>query len=90
MTHDPAKMPACHAALALMNFLGAYFLTAAPILVLFGFQGLTFLIPLIAALAAGRYAWVHADDMPRYLVAFIFYGAVLFGGIGFAAVFLDR
>ena len=85
MTHDPATKPARRAALAVMTFLGAYFLTATPILVLFGFQGLAFLIPLIAALAAGRYAWVHADDIPRYLVAFIFYGAVLFGSAGFAA-----
>jgi hypothetical protein len=38
-----------------MTFLGAYFLIATPVLVLFGFQGLVFLIPLIAALAAGRY-----------------------------------
>jgi hypothetical protein len=87
MTHDPATKPARRAALAVMTFLGAYFLTATPVLVLFGFQGLAFLIPLIAALAAGRYAWVHADDMPRYLVAFVFYGAVLFGGAGFAAGF---
>jgi len=87
MTHDPATKPARRAASALMIFLGAYFLTATPILVLFGFQGLTFLMPLVAALAAGRYAWVHAYNMPRYLVAFIFYGAVLFGGAGLAAGF---
>jgi hypothetical protein len=55
MTHDPATKPARRAALAVMTFLGAYFLIATPVLVLFGFQGLVFLIPLIAALAAGRY-----------------------------------
>jgi hypothetical protein len=70
-----------------MTFLGAYLLTATPVLVLFGFQGLAFLIPLIAAIAAGRYAWVHADNMPKHLVAFIFYGALLFGSAGFAAGF---
>jgi hypothetical protein len=87
MTQNPTTRPARRAALALIVFLGAYFLTAAPVLVLFGFHGLTFLIPLIAAIAAGRYAWVHADGMPKYLAAFIFCGAVLFGGIGFAAGF---
>jgi hypothetical protein len=70
-----------------MTFLGAYFLTAVPILALFGFQGSTFLIPLVAAIAAGRYVWVRADNMPRHLADFIFYGAVLFGGIGLAAGF---
>ena len=87
MTQNPTTKPVRRAALALMMFLGAYFLTALPILVLFGFQGLTFIIPLIVAIAAGKSVWAHADDMPKYLLAFIFYGAVLFGSIGFAAGF---
>lgn len=73
--------------MALVTFLGAYFLTAVPIMVLFGFQGFTFLIPLIAAVAVARYLWVRANDMPKHLAGFIFYGAVLFGGVGFTAGF---
>lgn len=88
MTQNAATKPARRAALALMTFLGAYLLTAIPILVLFGLRGLTFLIPIIAAVAAGRYVWLHADEMPNHLPAYIFYGAILFGGTGFAAGFL--
>jgi hypothetical protein len=80
--------PVLRVALALMMFLGIYFLTAVPILVLFGMQGLTFLIPLIAAVAVARYVWVRADAMPKYLSGLVFYGAVLFGGIGFIGGFL--
>ena len=87
MTQNPTTNPARRAALPLMMFLGVYFLTAVPILALSGFKDLTFLIPLIAAIAAGVYVWVRADDMPKHLVALMFYGAVLFGGIGFSAGF---
>ena len=87
MTQNSTTRPAHRTALALTMFLGIYFLTAVPLLVLFGFHGSAFLIPLIAAGAVGRYMWVHADGMPKYLAAFIFFGAVLFGGIGAAAGF---
>ena len=73
--------------MALMMFLGTYFLTAIPVMVLFEFQAFTFLIPLIAAVAVARYIWVRADDMPRHLAGSILYGAVLFGGVGFTAGF---
>jgi hypothetical protein len=68
-------------------FLGIYFLTTLPIMVLLGFRGLTFLIPLVAAVAVSIYIWVRADDIPGYIAGFIFYGTVLFGGIGFAVGF---
>jgi hypothetical protein len=87
MTQNHPMKPARRAALALMMFLGTYFLTAIPVMVLFEFQGFTFLIPLIAAAAVARYVWVHADDMPKHLAGSILYGAVLFGGVGFTAGF---
>jgi hypothetical protein len=70
-----------------MIFLCVYFLTAIPILLLFGFRGLTVLIPLIVAMVAARFGWAHAQDIPKDLLPRIFYGAVLFGGMGFAAGF---
>ncbi len=70
-----------------MMFLGTYFLTAIPVMVLFEFHGFTFPIPLIVAVAVARYVWVHADDMPKHLAGSILYGAVLFGGVGFTAGF---
>lgn len=79
--------PARRAVLTVMMFLGTYFLTAIPSVVLLGIHGLTFLIPLIAAIVVARYVWVHADEMPAQLAGFIFYGAVLCGGIGFAIGF---
>lgn len=87
MRRNPTTKPIRRTALAAMMFLGAYLMTAVPLSALFGFQVVTFLIPLIAAIAAGRYAWVHTDGMPKYAVASIIYGAALFGGIGFTAGF---
>jgi len=87
MAQNPTTKPARRAASALMVSLGTFFLTAVPILALFGFQSLTLLIPLITAIAVGRYVWVHADGVPNHPATFIFYGAVLLGGTGFAAGF---
>jgi hypothetical protein len=78
MTQNHPTKPARRTALALMMVLGAYFLTAIPVMALFEFQGFTFLIPLIAAVAVARYVWVHADDMPKHLAGSILYGAVLY------------
>jgi hypothetical protein len=70
------------------TFLGAYLLIAVPIVVLIGLGGVTFLVPLVAGIAAGGYAWAHAGDDSNSRLAPVFVGAVLFGGIGLAAGFL--
>lgn len=88
MTQNLSITPVRRAALAAMVFLGTYYVTAIPALVLFGVQGLSLLIPFIVSVAAARYVWVRADRLPRHAAACTFYGAVLFGGIGFAAGFL--
>jgi hypothetical protein len=88
MTHSPTMKQARRAASALIVFLGTCLLTAIPTLALFGSQGMALLIPLIAAVAASGYVWAHANDIPSHLIPCIFYGAVLFGGVGFAAGFL--
>jgi len=87
MTQDTATKPLRRIVLAAVAFVGAYFLTAMPILVLFGFRGPVFGVPLIVAIVSGGYVWTRADAFPNNLFASAFYGAVLLGGIGFAAGF---
>jgi hypothetical protein len=70
----------------LVAFLGAYFLTAAATLALFGGRGMALLIPLIAAAAIAAYVCMHANDA-GFSPGHILLSAVIFGGVGFAGGF---
>jgi hypothetical protein len=82
--------PAYRATLVLMTFFGTYLLTWLVILLLplGNLNGFESPVALVAAVAVARYTWIHADAASTSLAGAIGYGALLGGGIGFAAGFI--
>lgn len=80
---------ASRAALVFMAFFGTYVLTWLLMLLLplGSLDWLGSVIALVAASMVARYTWVHANEVPTSLAGAIAYGAILCGGIGFAAGF---
>jgi hypothetical protein len=80
---------ASRAALVFMVFFGTYVLTWLLMLLLplGSLDWIGSVIALVTAIVVARYTWVHADEAPTSLAGAIAYGAILCGGIGFAAGF---
>lgn len=73
---------------AIAAFFGTFLLILVPGLALFGSRyGIGTLPSFAAGLAAARYVWLHGGSASRSIVGNAVTGAILLGGVGFAAGF---